>query len=85
MDAFRVWLTPLGSTCRVRVDGVGNAAWLLGRLSQSFVFKNCEPVKEEPGSSCCDFRVVYSFQMSHSSFQRLMAAIPEVRLMADRA
>jgi hypothetical protein len=85
MNTFRVWIRPLGSACRVRVDGVRNAQRLLNRLGHSFVFKTADPMNEEEGSSCCTFRVAYSSQMSRRGFERLLAAIPEVNLMMDPA
>lgn len=85
MNAFHVWIRPLGHICGVRVDGIKNAEWLLNRLGQSFIFKNCEPVREELGSSCCSFRVMYSSQMSHPLFRRLLGAMPEVNLMVEPA
>lgn len=83
MKAFRVWVRPLGGVCRVRVDGLPNATWLLDRLGQSFVFKTCEPICCDGGSSCCTFRVSYGPQVSRSSFDRILAAIPEVNLMTE--
>jgi hypothetical protein len=85
MDRFRVWVRPLGSSCRVRVDGRKNADWLLGRLSRSFAFKSCEPVANEDLSSCCTFRIMYTSQMSRPTFDRLITSIPEVALMSDPA
>ena len=85
MNAFPVWVRPLGSNCRVRVDGIRNAQWLLDRLGHSFVFKTADPMNEEVGSSCCTFRVAYSFQMSRRGLERLLAAIPEVKVMTDPA
>jgi hypothetical protein len=85
VNTFSVWTRPLGSACRVRVDGVKNTQWLLKRLARSFVFKASEPLQEDEGSSCCTFRVLYSSQMSRSTFERLLADIPEVTLMLDPA
>jgi hypothetical protein len=72
-------------TCRVRVDGIENTKWLIHRLSQFFVFKTSEPVKEDEGSSCCTFRVEDSSQISRHRFERLLGAIPEVKLVLDLA
>jgi hypothetical protein len=85
MNPFHVWLRPVGGACKVRVDGTRNAKWLLDRLSRSFIFKSCEPLSEEQGSSCCSFRVAYNSQVSRPAFERLLAAIPEVKLMLDPA
>ena len=85
MNAFRVWVRPLGSNCRVRVDGIRNAQWLLNRLGHSFVFKTADPMNEEEGSSCCTFRVAHGSQTSRRGLERLLAAIPEVKLMRELA
>jgi hypothetical protein len=85
MNPFHVWLRPVGDFCRVRVDGIENARWLLGRLSQSFVFKTFEPFVETMGSSVCSFQIPYNPPLSRTKFVRLLAAIPEVRLMSEPA
>jgi hypothetical protein len=83
MNRFRVWLRPLGDFCRVRVDGITNAQWLLTRLSRDFVFKTFEPIGEEEGSSCCSFQIPYNPPFSHAKSQRLLAAIPPVQVMTE--
>lgn len=85
MQAFRVWLQPAVSTCRVRVDGIKNAEWLLGRLSQSFVFKTSQPLLEEANSNCCSFQVVFAFRTSWQSLGKMLAAMPEVQLIENLA
>ena len=85
MNTFPVWVRPLGATFRVRVDGVKNAGWLLDRLGRAFVFKTSEPVNADAASSCCTFQVAYNSQISPRGLERLLAAIPEVRLMTEPA
>jgi hypothetical protein len=85
MNTFRVWIRPLYNVCRVRVDGIENTKWLLNRLSQFFVFKSSEPINDDEGASSSTFHVRYSCQMSHFKFERLLAGIPQVRLMSDPA
>ena len=85
MNTFRVWIRPLGNDCRVRVDGMQNARWLLDRLSQSFVFKSSESIIDDEASSCSTFRVPYSSQNPRSRFEKMLAAIPGVKLMLDPA
>jgi len=82
---FRVWLRPLGDFCRVRVDSQENARWLLVQLSESFEFKTSEPFVEDGNSTLCTFQVPYDPPLSRSGFQRILAAIPEVRLMNELA
>ena len=60
MNTFPVWIRPLLSGCRVRVDTMKNAQWLLNRLSQCFVFKTSEAIHDDGGSS-------FTFQVLHSS------------------
>ena len=85
MDTFHVWLSPLGATCKVRVDGIENANWLLTRLRQSLIFESPEPVNGEKGSSCCTFGVACRTQVCYRTFEKLLAAIPEVELILDPA
>jgi hypothetical protein len=85
MNKFRVWMRPVDGTCQVRVDGIENTKWLIYRLGQFFVFKTSEPLEEDEGSSCCTFRVAGSSQTSRHRLTRLLGAIPEVKLILDRA
>ena len=85
MTAFRVWTRSLGTALRVRVEGGENATWLLGRLSQSFIFKSSEPVRQEDDGLACTFQLPYGSQTSRSAFEKLLARIPEVTLMMDPA
>ena len=85
MSTFCVWIRPLGGNCRIRVDGISNAEWLLNRLGRSFVLKTADPMDEEDGSSCCSFHVAYSSQTSRRGLEKLLAAIPEVKLMTEPA
>ncbi len=85
MDLFRVWIRPLSSACGVRVDGLRNAQWLLGRLSESFVFKTSEPLEDDVESACSRFRVQYTSQLSGPKLAKLLATIPEVKLSLEPA
>ena len=85
MNAFQVWIRPMVRACRVRVEGIRNAQWLLTRLSESFVFKSSEPLHDDMLTACSSFQVQYSSQMSGLKFAKLLAAIPEVNLMLEPA
>jgi hypothetical protein len=85
MTGFRVWIRHVADDCRVRVDGMQNAKWLLARLGRSSVFKNAKPIDDEAGSSSCIFHLRCSSQMPRPTLERLLAAIPEVELLADTA
>ena len=83
MNSFRVWIRPLGNSCRVRVDGIDNAHWLLSRLSRQFVFKTGKPVREDPDSNFCSFLVSYTPPLTPGQFEEILASIPPVELMLD--
>jgi hypothetical protein len=85
MNTFRVWIRPSTSNCKVRVEGMKNARWLLDRLTQSFVFKSSEAIDDDEAPSYSTFRVAYSSQTPRSKFEKLLVAIPEVELMAELA
>jgi hypothetical protein len=83
MDTFHVWLSPIGATCNVRVEGISNANWLLARLREDFVFNSSEPASDEGGFTDCTFHMTYSTQRCYRTFERLLAAIPEVQWTLD--
>ena len=85
MTRFRVWIRPLDGTCKVRVDGTQNAKWLINRLSESFVFKSCQPLDNDGNSSDCTFQVPYGSQLSGPRLVKLLASIPEVELVSGPA
>jgi len=85
MTGFRVWIRHLAEDCRVRVDGIQNARWLLTRLASSFIFKNAQPINDDEGPSSCVFHLRYSSQMSRPTLEKALAAIPEVELISDTA
>jgi hypothetical protein len=85
MNAFRVWVKRLDYTSSLRVDDAENAKWLLHKMSEFFVFKTCEPMEDIRNSAGCTFRVSHTSQMSGAGLERLLARIPEVQLMLERA
>jgi hypothetical protein len=85
MKPFSVWIRPLGTDGKVRVENIASTTWLLNRLSRFFVFKGSESVNEEECFPCCTFRAVYGSQMNHALFRKILDGIPEVRMMADPA
>lgn len=85
MKVFNVWISRRDGALRLRVDGLENTNWLLGRLSGFFVFKTSEPLHEVPNSSDYTFRVAHNSQMSGRRFEKLLAGIAEVKLMLEPA
>ncbi len=60
------------------------AWWLLVSLSEVFVFKTCEPVRETAQPTQCVFRVAYGSQLTHRKLASLLSAIPGVLLKLAR-
>jgi hypothetical protein len=85
MTPFRVWLRPLGENCRVRVDGIGNARWLLTQLEKVPAIRAIGQLDVEIDAPRCTFAIPYHASLSPATFQRALAAIPEVRLMLEPA
>ena len=85
MNSFCVWIRPLANTYKVRVLGIRNAQWLLDRLRQSFVFKDSEAVNEKECFPCCTFSVPCRSQTGPSTLEKLLAGVPEVKLMSSLA
>lgn len=81
MSEVRVWLRPLGNVFRVRVDSFEGAKWLLGRLRQTVVNITSVPIAKFERTSDCTFEVPYDSKLSRSGFEKLLATIPEVKLM----
>ncbi len=67
----------------VCVDGLANAQWLLSQLGHSFVFRSARSIAEKPGSALCTFRVPCDARRPLAWFTKLLASIPEVRLLPD--
>jgi hypothetical protein len=78
-DGFKVWLRPLGDSCRIRIEGLENANWLRARLSQSF--ETMKEINVVEGSIYRSFQVDYSPTVTHTAFETILASIPSVRLM----
>ena len=81
MNAFRVWVRSTGTTCRVRVEGVENTRWLIGRLSQFYMFRQFVPMITEQNDSICTFDVPYNTSLTPPRFEKLLSDIHEVLLL----
>lgn len=85
MKVFRVGIRRIESASVLRVSGLENARWLLGRLSDFFVFKTSEPLRDVQDSSDYTFCVAHNSQMSGPRFERLLAGFSEVKLVLEQA
>jgi hypothetical protein len=83
MQEFNVWVTRIDGATRVRVAGLTNTEWLLRRLSDFFVFKCSEGTREAPNAPEFTFRVPHNGQLSASGLERVLAGIPEIRVIVE--
>jgi hypothetical protein len=83
MDKFRVWVCRTDGATSLRVDGLENAHWLLGRLSDFFIFKTCEPIRNASDASAYTFHVADNSQMSAARLGRVLAGISEVNMIIE--
>ena len=83
MKAFNVWLSRMDGASRIRVDGLTNTNWLLCRLSDYFIFKTSEPLRDVWDSSDYTFRVAHNSQMSCRQFEKVLAGIAEANVIVE--
>lgn len=72
-----------GYACRVCVEGVDNAHWIVDRVSKMFAFRTSEPMREGVRPAQRIFRVAYGSQLSYRKLATHLSAFPGVRLKAD--
>lgn len=83
MVAFQIWISRLEGASGIRVESLENAMWLLGKLSEFFVFKTCEPIREIVNSSDYTFLIAHNSQLSGHRLEKLLAGIAEARVMLE--
>lgn len=75
----------MGEVCRVRVDGVENARWLLARLSGALLALGSDPPRTSAASGQCLFEVPCTPQFTASRLGEVLRAMPEVQVMTSPA
>lgn len=83
MNAFPVWIRQYDSYCRVCVDGIENARWLLRELDGSFVFPRGDGIVQDARSTLCVFHVVYNWPLTRAHFLRRLHGIQAVNLTCE--
>lgn len=83
MNVFQVWIRQYADYCRVCVDGIENARWLLREMDGSFVFPRGDGIVQDARSTLCVFHVLYRWPLTRSQFVRRLAAIPVVNLTQE--
>jgi len=81
LNSFKVWLRPLGAVCRIRVEGIENAEWLLSRLKQTLGFQDAEQCVVQHIQNYGTFQVPYCTTMLHAALETHLSTMPTVHVM----
>ena len=83
MNRLQVWLRPLGSSYRVKVDGSDNAKWLCRRLQEQDV--ECMQPENIAGTAFWVFVATVPSAIAHRKLPEIISGMPEVQLMLEPA
>ncbi len=78
---IRVWVRSLGNSCRVRVESMENARWLLARLTEKKALAGLSQMEITPTDSGCLFQIPNATKRTLETLETALGAIPEVQLM----
>ena len=82
-EVFQVWLRPLGDKCRVRVECLAAAQWLLSYL-ETVTDAKCHGFTGDP-YGYHTFNVPLTGDMTRSSLGKILQDLKEVEVMAPPA
>jgi len=83
MNQFRVRIYSLADTCRIEVDGVDNARWLIGRLSQFYLFRRDVPLVVNRPAEPSSFEVAMTSALTCLRLEKMLGRIQEVQLLKE--
>lgn len=82
-NPVRVWLRPLGQVCRIRVESVENAFWVLERLVEANRLVGLEGVQLNSTKSDCTFEIPISSERTRLTLETALAQIAGLQLMLE--
>lgn len=80
---INVWVRPLSQGCRVRVESVANAFWILDRLIAMNSLAGLLRVELITSEFECTFDVPHSSRRTRASLESALTQIPRVQLMVE--
>lgn len=83
MQQYDVWLRSSSKGCHIQVFGIGNARWLLSRLSHEFSLRGADEIRPSDDASVFCFDLKYVPPMTQSVLESLLKNIPSIRLKID--
>jgi hypothetical protein len=79
--SIRVWVRSLGNSCRIRVESMENARWLLEHLAENHALPGLTQVEIQPTEDGCLFQISNTSQRTLATLEHSLRQIPEVELM----
>lgn len=79
----RVWVRSLGSRCRLRVEGVEIAKWLIDRLTEQNVLAGLEYLDLQPTTGGCEFEISLARGRSLRAIESALSRMEHVQLMLE--
>jgi hypothetical protein len=77
----RVWVRSLGQSCRLRVENVEQAHWVLARLEEKSALEGLSQIDIRPTEAGCLFEIPNASLRTLASLEVALGEIPEVELM----
>lgn len=81
LSPVRVWVRALGQSCRVRLEGVEQAQWVLAQLEKKKALEGVVEVEIRTTANGCLFEVPNASKGALATLEAALGAIPEVELM----
>lgn len=85
VKSIPVWLSPRGQCCRMRVEGMKNASWLLEQMAAVAICPQGGMWSLRNGITFYSFELKCLGQHDSSDVERLLKGLPSVQLMSGRA
>ena len=79
----RVWVRPLGQGCRIRVESVENAFWVIERLIETNRLVGLDRVELNSSELDCTFEIPTSSQRTRTTLESALAQISGIQLMLE--
>lgn len=82
-NRVRVWVRALGQECRVRVESVETAKWLVDQLTERKALTGLQFIDMTPTEDGCKFPIPNGPQRTLQTLETALQTIPGVQLMLE--
>lgn len=77
----RVWVRSLGQSCRVRLENIEQARWVLARLQEKHALEGLSQLEIRTTEAGSLFEIPNATQRTLATLEAALGEIPEVELM----